>query len=284
MRLAAAAYPLDPPQSPKAWADKLSAWVAAGAATGADLLVFPEYAAMELACLAGPAAAADPEAALRAVADRLGAADALHAELAARHGVHILTGSAPAFDAGARPVNRARLFAPGGARGHQDKLIPTPYERDDWGIAAGRGLRLFDTALGPLGVLICYDAEFPLPARALAEAGVAVIAIPSCTEGRAGAERVRIAARARAGVTMAKEESTCSNSLCPLARREGTPARIRDVSPASGRAWVENGHEIIAHTAGKMRKNRIRVLAGDRVQVEMTPYDLTKGRINYRFK
>ena len=46
----------------------------------------------------------------------------------------------------------------------------------------------------------------------------------------------------------------------------------------------DGGHEIIAHTAGKMRKNRIRVLAGDKVQVEMTPYDLTKGRINYRFK
>jgi translation initiation factor IF-1 len=45
-----------------------------------------------------------------------------------------------------------------------------------------------------------------------------------------------------------------------------------------------NAHEIIAHTSGKMRKNRIRVLAGDRVMVEMTPYDLTKGRINYRFK
>jgi translation initiation factor IF-1 len=44
------------------------------------------------------------------------------------------------------------------------------------------------------------------------------------------------------------------------------------------------GHTIIAHTAGKMRKNRIRVLAGDKVQVEMTPYDLSKGRINYRFK
>ena len=50
------------------------------------------------------------------------------------------------------------------------------------------------------------------------------------------------------------------------------------------RVELENGHEIIAHTAGKMRKNRIRVLAGDRVQVEMTPYDLTKGRINFRHK
>jgi translation initiation factor IF-1 len=47
---------------------------------------------------------------------------------------------------------------------------------------------------------------------------------------------------------------------------------------------VENEHEIIAHTAGRMRKNRIRVLAGDKVLVEMTPYDLTKGRITYRFK
>jgi len=46
----------------------------------------------------------------------------------------------------------------------------------------------------------------------------------------------------------------------------------------------ENSHELIAHTAGKMRKNRIRVLAGDRVQVQMTPYDLTKGRITFRFK
>ena len=50
------------------------------------------------------------------------------------------------------------------------------------------------------------------------------------------------------------------------------------------RVQLENGHEILAHTAGKMRKHRIRVLAGDKVQVEMTPYDLTKGRINYRFK
>ena len=47
---------------------------------------------------------------------------------------------------------------------------------------------------------------------------------------------------------------------------------------------MENGHQIIGHTAGKMRKNRIRVLAGDKVLVEMSPYDLTKGRVTYRFK
>tara|TARA_B100000965_G_scaffold353540_1_gene329465 strand:- start:550 stop:768 length:219 start_codon:yes stop_codon:yes gene_type:complete len=47
---------------------------------------------------------------------------------------------------------------------------------------------------------------------------------------------------------------------------------------------LENDHEIIAHSSGKMRKNRIRVLAGDKVTVEMTPYDLTKGRITFRWK
>ena len=46
---------------------------------------------------------------------------------------------------------------------------------------------------------------------------------------------------------------------------------------------LENNNEILAHTAGKLRNNRIRVLSGDNVMVEMTPYDLTKGRITFRF-
>lgn len=45
---------------------------------------------------------------------------------------------------------------------------------------------------------------------------------------------------------------------------------------------LENGHEIIAHISGKMRKNYIRILTGDKVKVEMTPYDLSKGRMTYR--
>lgn len=45
---------------------------------------------------------------------------------------------------------------------------------------------------------------------------------------------------------------------------------------------LENGHQIIAHVAGKMRKNYIRIVPGDKVKVELTPYDLTKGRITYR--
>ena len=60
---------------------------------------------------------------------------------------------------------------------------------------------------------------------------------------------------------------------------------VKELLPnAMFRVLLDNNHEIIAHTAGKMRKFRIRVLAGDRVTVEMTPYDLTKGRITFGFK
>lgn len=60
---------------------------------------------------------------------------------------------------------------------------------------------------------------------------------------------------------------------------------VTEVLPnAMFRVKLENEHDILAHTSGRMRKNRIRVLAGDKVMVEMTPYDLTKGRITYRFK
>jgi|TARA_R100000501_G_scaffold13151_3_gene24099 translation initiation factor IF-1 len=61
--------------------------------------------------------------------------------------------------------------------------------------------------------------------------------------------------------------------------------RVTELLPnAMFRVMLENDHEVLAHTAGKMRKNRIRVLVGDEVLCELTPYDLTKGRITYRFK
>ncbi len=63
------------------------------------------------------------------------------------------------------------------------------------------------------------------------------------------------------------------------------PGIVTELLPnATFRVQLENGHIVIAHTSGRMRKNRIRVLAGDKVMVEMTPYDLTKGRIKFREK
>ena len=60
--------------------------------------------------------------------------------------------------------------------------------------------------------------------------------------------------------------------------------KVTELLPnAMFRVLLENDHEVLAHTAGKLRKNRIRVLAGDQVLVEVTPYDLTKGRIIFRY-
>ena len=59
---------------------------------------------------------------------------------------------------------------------------------------------------------------------------------------------------------------------------------IEKLPNAMFRVKLENDHEILAHTAGKMRKFRIRVMVSDKVDIEMTPYDLTKGRITFRHK
>ncbi|WP_299553799.1 carbon-nitrogen hydrolase family protein [uncultured Tateyamaria sp.] len=200
MKIATASYPLDVLPNWAAYEDKLTAWVSEAATAGADLLVFPEYGAMELATLAGLDVAGDLEASLFAVADRLPDADALHSHLAVQFGGHILAASGPAgfvghYD-GARPVNRTRLFAPGGAIGVQDKQIMTRFEAETWNVAPGGPLQLFDTSLGRIGILICYDSEFPLLGRALAEADI--ILVPSVTEALSGYSRVRIGAQARA--------------------------------------------------------------------------------------
>lgn len=63
---------------------------------------------------------------------------------------------------------------------------------------------------------------------------------------------------------------------------EGT---VNEVLPnATFRVELENGHEVLAYLSGKMRQNYIRVLEGDRVKVELSPYDLSKGRVTYRYK
>lgn len=208
LRIAAAQYPPEALPSLGAYRDKLARWVGEAADAGAQLLVFPEYGAMEYAAAAGAAVAGDLSASLAAVSDALPEMDAAHADLARRHGVHILAASGPSARGAGRYVNAARLFAPSGKRGLQEKLIMTPFERD-WGISGGAGLNVFETALGRIAVAICYDSEFPLLVRAQAEAGAQIVLIPSSTEFVSGYHRVRTAALARA------LEGTCVTALSP---------------------------------------------------------------------
>jgi predicted amidohydrolase len=208
VRIAAAQYPPEAFRSLGAYRDKLARWVAEAAGNGAQLLVFPEYGAMEYAAAAGASVAGDLTASLTAVSDALPEMDAAHADLARRHGVYILAASGPSARGAGRYVNAARLIAPSGTVGVQEKLVMTPFERD-WGISAGTGLKVFETALGCISVAICYDSEFPLIVRAQAEAGAEIVLVPSCTELVSGYNRVRTAALARA------LENTCLTVLSP---------------------------------------------------------------------
>lgn len=195
--VAAAQYPIDRLESWDAYAAKLTRWVEQAAAAGASLAVFPEYGAMELASL-DPATMGDLAGSIETVSALLPRVDALHGELAARTGMHVLAASAPRKDADGRFRNAARLFAPNGKASVQDKLVMTRFEREQWDIAPGAALRVFDTALGRLAVSICYDSEFPLLARACVEAGAEVLLVPSCTDSLHGYWRVRIGAQGRA--------------------------------------------------------------------------------------
>lgn len=197
LTVSAAQYPIGQPASLDAWEAKVADWVAAGAKTGAELLVFPEYAAIEQAACFGPSVYSDLQTTLERVAEIAGERVAFHAELAKKHSVHILVGSGPVKKSDGRFVNSAQLVTPTGLVGEQEKIIMTPFEHG-WGVTGGAPLRVFDTALGKIAVLICYDSEFPLLARAVAEAGAEVILVPSCTERVSGYHRVRTGTAARA--------------------------------------------------------------------------------------
>lgn len=230
MKIAAAAYPLDFLSDWQAYEAKLTRWVSEAAQHGADLLVFPEYGSIELATLGGAEVAADLERGLEEVMRHGEAFEALHARLAREHDVHILAASRPVRVAGkARPVNRAVLFGPAGRIGHQDKVMMTRFEREDWDIVAGDGLTLFDTMLGKIGIVICYDSEFPLLSRALCEAGAEILLVPSCTDTLAGFTRVRVGAMARA------LENQCVTVQAPTV---GTAAWCPAVDENVGRAAI----------------------------------------------
>ncbi len=222
MKIATSAYPLDFFENWSQYEDKLSSWVAEAADNGADLLVFPEYAAMELATLAGADIAADLEKSLFAVSERMEDVQALHKKLAAKHGVYILGASGPVEQASGRPVNRAYFYTPSGEVDFQDKQIMTMFERDPWDIAPANPLKLFNTSLGKIAVLICYDSEYPLLSRAVSDADL--ILVPSCTETLAGYWRVRIGAMARA------LENQCVSAMSSIVGR------------AEWSEAVDNGH------------------------------------------
>lgn len=91
-----------------------------------------------------------------------------------------------------------------------------------------------------------------------------------------------IASLLRGILSQLTKESTLAQPKEDAIVLEGTI--LESLPNAMFRVELENGHKVLAHISGKMRMHYIRILPGDKVQVELTPYDLTRGRITYRFK
>ena len=197
LTVAAAQYPIERLRSVAAVADKQARWIAEAAQHGARLLVFPEYGLMELAGTGSDAIAADLSASLDMVARLRAETDGALARLAREHDLVILGPSGPSRRPDGSIANAACLAAPSGRSVLVEKTIMTPFERD-WGVTGGTPPIAVDTDLGRIGVLICYDCEFPLLARTQAKAGCRLILVPSCTDRVSGYHRVRTGAMARA--------------------------------------------------------------------------------------
>jgi len=198
VRLAACQYAIELLEDWESYQRHLSELVAGAVAEGAELLLLPEYAGMALTGQLAPGIRSDLQDSITAMQSLIPRWLELCEALARHHRIWFCPGSLPVLDEDGIYRNRCWLFGPDGVVGHQDKLIMTRFEREQWYIGAGEGLRVFETPFARIGILICYDNEFPALGRQLVEAGVDLILAPSCTDTLAGYHRVRIGCQARA--------------------------------------------------------------------------------------
>ena len=198
LSVAAAQYRIGEPQVFADFAARVSSSVSSAASAGAQVVVLPEYLALEAAAAQAVDVRSDFVRSLAALQCIRADYESLVSELARRHAVYLVAGTFLTEVGAARYRNRALFATPQGAIAFQDKLTLTGFERATGVIEPGDALKVFDTDLGRVAINVCYDVEFPLYARAQAEAGASLILGPSCTDTPAGANRVRIGAQARA--------------------------------------------------------------------------------------
>lgn len=118
-------------------------------------------------------------------------------QLAVTYNINIIAGSMPVLEDG-QLYNISYLLRRDGTIESQHKIHITPHEQRDWVIDGGDKVSVFDTDAGRIGILICYDSEFPELGRMLAEQGVQIIFVPFWTDTKNGYQRVRICSQARA--------------------------------------------------------------------------------------
>lgn len=119
-------------------------------------------------------------------------------EMAISYNVNIITGSMPELMPDGTLQNAGYLCRRDGTTERYEKIHITPSEKNSWGMVGGNQVKVFDTDCGKIGILICYDVEFPELPRLLADQGMQILFVPFLTDTQNGYMRVRLCAQARA--------------------------------------------------------------------------------------
>ncbi len=161
-----------------------------------DFVVFPELFTLQLLSIENQQIpASEAIEALTGYTERL---KQLLSDLAVRYNINIIGGSHPTHDESGNILNICYVCLRDGSVHGQAKIHPTPNERYWWNIEGGDNLHTIMTDCGPIGVMICYDCEFPELARHLVDQGAQMLFVPFCTDERQSYMRVRYCAQARA--------------------------------------------------------------------------------------
>ena len=176
------------------WLNQVEYFVDSMADYQADFVLFPEFFNAPLMGMGNQHNQFDAIRFLATFADR--SVEAL-SQFAVTYNINIIAGSIPAM-AGDRLFNNAYLCRRDGTIGVQPKIHITPHERRDWVIEGGDSLQVFETDAGRIGILICYDVEFPELSRLLARQDMEILFVPFWTDTKNGFLRVQRCAQARA--------------------------------------------------------------------------------------
>jgi predicted amidohydrolase/predicted N-acetyltransferase YhbS len=161
-----------------------------------DFVVFPELFTMPL--LSFESEVLSPGGAIDRMTEHRGPVVAELSRMALRYNINIIGGSHPTRTDDGSIQNVAYVCLRDGSVHSQEKIHPTPNEAYWWKIKGGSSVDVIQTDVGPVGVLICYDSEFPELARRLVDQGARIIFVPFCTDNRQGYMRVRYCSQARA--------------------------------------------------------------------------------------
>ncbi|MBI1273223.1 MAG: GNAT family N-acetyltransferase [Alphaproteobacteria bacterium] len=196
VRIAAVQYQMRKVGSFEEFGKQVEYFVDVAADYEADFILFPELLTMQL--LSAEKKKLTPQQSLEKITGFTDEYVEFMQKLAISYNANIIGGSHLTRMTDGTVENHAYVFLRSGAVYMQPKLHPTPNERYWWNVNGGNKLKAIPTDCGEIGVLVCYDAEFPEPARYLVDQGAKILFVPFCTDERQGYLRVRYCCQARA--------------------------------------------------------------------------------------